>query len=50
MKGKRLTIKNTEELSTRLKVERDGNVKTKLIFLNLMADLRVGLERIRERG
>ncbi len=48
MRGKRLTIKNTKELRTRLKVERDGNVKTKLVFLNLMADLRVGLEKVCE--
>jgi len=45
MKGKRLTIRNPEEIEVRLKDEKDENVRIKLIFLNLISNLKVDLER-----
>ncbi len=44
MKGQRLTIRNAREIGTRLKVEKKEDVKIKLIFLNLMSSLEMGLE------
>jgi len=37
MKGERLNIKNVEEIKDRLKIEKEGNTKVRLIFLNLIA-------------
>ena len=45
MKGKNLTIKNTEEIRVRLEEEKEGEVKIKLIFFNLIANLEVDLEK-----
>ncbi len=45
MKGKNLNIKNTEEIKVRLGEEKDEEVKIKLIFLNLLANLEVDLEK-----
>jgi hypothetical protein len=45
MKGKRLTIRNPEEIEVRLRDEKDENVRIKLIFLNLVSNLKVDLEK-----
>ncbi len=45
MKGQRLTIRNAGEIGTRLKAEKKEDVKIKLIFLNLMSNLEVRLEK-----
>ena len=45
MKGQRLTIKNADEVKARLKTEKEEKVKVKLIFLNLIADLKIDLEK-----
>ena len=45
MKGKRLTIRNPEEIKVRPRDEKDENVRIKLIFLNLVSNLKVDLEK-----
>ena len=45
MKGQRVTIKNAGEIGVRLRDERDKEVKIKLIFLNLIANLKLDLEK-----
>ena len=45
MKGQKLTIKNAKEIETRLKTEKKGDVRVKLIFLNLMANTGMDLEK-----
>jgi len=45
MKRQRLTVKNAKEIETRLKTEKKGDVRVKLIFLNLMANTEVDLEK-----
>ena len=37
MRGERIKIKNVKEIKNRLKVEKEGNTKVRLIFLNLIA-------------
>ena len=37
MRGERIKIKNVKEIKDRLKVEKEGNTKVRLIFLNLIA-------------
>jgi len=44
MKGDIVRIENCEELSVRLRKETDGNIKTRLIFLNAMANLGISYE------
>lgn len=44
-KGKRLLIKNVEEIRVRLKEEKDSSTKIKLLFLNLMVNLNMSLEK-----
>jgi transposase len=44
MKGKHLTIKNTEEIGVRLRGEKEETVRIKLIFLNFTANFKVDLE------
>lgn len=48
MKGKHLTIKNTEEIGVRLRSEKEESIKIKLIFLNLVASFKVDLEKVCE--
>jgi len=45
MKGQRVTIKNAGKIGAKLRDERDKEVKIKLIFLNLIANLKVDLEK-----
>ncbi len=45
MKEQRLTVKNAKEIETRLKTEKKGNVRVKLIFLNLIANTQMDLEK-----
>ncbi len=37
MRGERVKIKNVKEIKDRLKAEKEGNTKVRLIFLNLIA-------------
>jgi len=48
MKGDIVRIENCEELSVRLRKETDGNIKTRLIFLNAMANLGISYENASE--
>ena len=45
MKGQHITIENTGEIGIKLKAEKDEESKIKLIFLNLIANLKVDLEK-----
>jgi transposase len=45
MKGKHLTIKDTEEIGVRLRSEKEETIRIKLIFLNLAASFKVDLEK-----
>ena len=48
MKGKIVKIQNREELSVRLRKETDGHVKSRLIFLNAMANHGISYEKASE--
>jgi hypothetical protein len=45
MRQQRTVIQNVGELKARLRDEKDEKIRIKLIFLNLMVDLKVDVER-----
>ena len=45
MKGKHLTIKDTEEIGVRLGSEKEETIRMKLIFLNLAANFKVDVKK-----
>ena len=44
MKGERLTIRDAGEIEVRLRSENEEEVKIRLIFLNMVANLEIDLE------
>jgi hypothetical protein len=45
MKGESIAVRNAEEIGVRLRDEKGENVRIKLIFLNLISNLKVNLEK-----
>jgi transposase len=48
MKTQQVTIKNAQDIGGRLRGEKGEEVKIKLIFLNLIANLKIDLEKVCE--